>query len=160
MSRCKNRYVLPIDLKKVTHWHKLSSPAHVGKLKHSLDFLAPEGTQIYAAADGEVVWLRNNSKVGGVAKKYYYMGNRVVLKHKNGEYSAYEHNKYHSARVKIGQKVKRGQAIALVGSTGWSRGPHLHFEVFTNPAPDLSEGETLQVVFKIPRKGRCGRRHV
>ena len=155
MARCENRYMLPVDKRLITHWHKRSSAAHVGKYKHSLDFYVPEGSPIYAAADGIVVWLKQDSKVGGMSKKYYYLGNRVVLKHKNGEFTAYEHFKYHGAKVRVGQKVKRGQVIALSGNTGWSYGPHLHLEVYNNPDPDLSEGETLQVVFKLPRIGRC-----
>jgi murein DD-endopeptidase MepM/ murein hydrolase activator NlpD len=155
MSRSKNTYKLPLKLKDITHWHKRSSSAHVGKYKHSLDFYAPKDTPIRAALEGEVVWIRDNFKVGGASKKYYYFGNRIVLKHKNNEYSAYEHNKYHSANVKVGQKVRRGQIIALVGSTGWSTRPHVHFEVFTNPDKDKSEGKTLQVVFGIQRIGKC-----
>jgi len=155
--KCKNSYRLPLDLKKITHWHKHASPAHVGKLKHSLDFYAPSGTEIYAAADGEVVWLKKSSKVGGLSKKYCFKGNRIVLKHKNNEYTAYEHMKYGGILVKVGQKVKKGQLIGLVGSTGWNPGPHLHFEVFNSPDKWKSEGETLLVTFKIPRKGRCGK---
>lgn len=153
--KCKNSYRLPLDLKKITHWHKKTSSAHKGKLKHSLDFYVPEGTPVRAALDGNVVWLKQNSKVGGIAKKYYYLGNRIVLKHKNNEYTAYEHLQYKSARVNLGQPVRRGQVIALSGNTGWSTRPHLHFEVFTNPDSDKSEGETLQVTFKIPRRGKC-----
>ncbi len=156
MSRCKNHYKLPLRLKDITHWHKRTSPAHVGRLKHSLDIYAPEGTPIKAALDGKVVWLRNSSKVGGCNKKKYWdAGNRIVIKHKNNEYSAYEHNKYKSAKVKVGQKVRQGQIIALVGNTGWTYRPHLHFEVFTRPDKWKAEGETLQINFKISRKGRC-----
>ena len=157
MSCSKNRYQLPLELKKITHWHKKSSSAHTGKYKHSLDFYVPESTPVKAAMDGEVVWLRDNFKTGGASRKFYYLGNRIVLKHKNNEYTAYEHNKYKSAKVKLGQKVMLGQTIALVGDTGWSTRPHVHFEVFTNPDKDLSEGETLQVIFKLPRKSRCVR---
>lgn len=159
MSPAKNKYALPLRLKDITHWHKRASPAHIGKLKHSLDFYAPEGTQIRAALDGKVVWLKNNSKAGGCNKKKYWgEGNRIVLKHKNNEYSAYEHNKYKSAKVKVGQKVRQGQIIALTGNTGWTYSPHLHFEVFTKPDKWKSEGETLQVSFKLPRIGNCARR--
>ena len=153
--KCKNSYRLPLDLKKITHWHKRASPAHVGKLKHSFDFYAPSGTEIYAAANGKIVWLRKGFKVGGESKKFYYKGNRIVMQHKNNEYTAYEHMKYGGVLVKVGQKVRKGQLIGLVGSTGWSSGPHLHFEVFTNPDKDQCEGETLLVSFKIKNIGRC-----
>lgn len=156
MARCRNKYQLPVDFHTITHWHKRSSPAHRGNLRHSIDFRCAEGSPVYAARGGVVVWLRNDSKIGGNNKKYINSGNRIVLKHEQGEYSAYEHNLYKSAKVKRGQKVKTGQLIALVGNTGWSETPHLHFEVFTNPDSDECEGETLQVVFKnIPRQTKC-----
>jgi murein DD-endopeptidase MepM/ murein hydrolase activator NlpD len=155
MARCRNTYALPIDFRKVTHWHRKGSCDHVGKLRHSLDFYAPEGTPIKAAFEGVVVWLKKDSKVGGISRKYYYMGNRIVLKHKNGEYSAYEHMKYGGVLVEPGQHVKKGQPIGYVGSTGRVAAPHLHFEVFNKPDKYLSEGETLLVSFGIPRIGKC-----
>lgn len=159
MSRCKNHYKLPLELKKITHWHKRASIAHTGNLKHALDIYAPEGTPVRAALSGKVVWLKNNSKIGGCnKKKYWAAGNRIVIAHKNNEYSAYEHNIYKSAKVKVGQKVRQGQIIALVGNTGWTAEPHLHFEVFNNPTKDKSEGETLQVNFKLHRIGTCVKR--
>jgi murein DD-endopeptidase MepM/ murein hydrolase activator NlpD len=125
-------------------------------LRHSIDFYCAEGSPIYASRDGVVVWLRDNSNEGGNSKEYVNKGNRIVLKHEKGEYSAYEHNLYESAKVTLGQKVKAGTIIALIGNTGWSEAPHLHFEVFTNPCSDESEGDTLQVVFKnIPKQTKC-----
>ena len=81
-------------------------------------------------------------------KKYWDKGNRVVIKHKNGEYTAYEHLAYKGIVVKVGQKVRKGQFIGYNGNTGYSPFPHLHFEVFNNPVKDQSEGITLQVSFK------------
>jgi len=155
MSKHQNKYLLPIDKKYITHWHNKSSPAHKKSLKHSIDFMAPLGTPIHASFDGIVVWLKNNfHKSGG--KNLINAGNRIVIKHKNNEYSAYEHNKYKSAKIKVGQKVKKGQVIALVGSTGWTNGEnHLHFEVFNNPDKDESEGKTLKVSFQLKNKNRC-----
>lgn len=155
MSRCKNKYALPLKLKDITHWHQRVAAAHKGRLKHAFDFYTPLGTRICAAAAGKVAWLKRNSKVGGPSKNYWYEGNRIVLKHNNGEYSAYEHMKYGGVLVKVGQKVKKGQLIGYVGVTGYTHAPHLHFEVFTKPDKWKSKGETLQVSFKTPRQGRC-----
>jgi murein DD-endopeptidase MepM/ murein hydrolase activator NlpD len=156
MAWSKNHYKLPLDLKEITHWHQSVPAAHKGYLKHAFDFYALEGTPIYAAQPGKVVWLRRGSKVGGINKKKYWdKGNRIVLKHSNNEYSAYEHMKYGGVLVKVGQKVRKGQLIGYVGTTGYTHAPHLHFEVFTNPDKWKSEGETLQVSFGIPRKGKC-----
>lgn len=153
--KAKNNYVLPIDKKEILHWHKKTSPAHVGNLKHSIDFMAKEGTNIHAALDGVCVWLRNNFKKAG-GKKYINQGNRIVIKHKNNEYTAYEHNKYKSARIKVGQKIREGQIIAQVGNIGWTnKEPHLHFEIFNNPDKEESEGKTLQFNFHLKTKNRC-----
>nr|MBI4156909.1 M23 family metallopeptidase [Candidatus Woesearchaeota archaeon] len=155
--RCKNNYSLPINFKKIIHWHKRSSPAHIDKFKNSIDFFAPEGTLIYSSLDGICVWLKNDFRKAG-GKKYINQGNRIVIKHKNGEYTAYEHNKYKSAKIKIGAKIKKGQVIAEIGDTGWTnKESHLHFEVFSNPDREESEGETLQISFGISRKRKCNK---
>ena len=147
MAKYKNKYILPIKKQNLQLSNK-KSPAHKGKLKYSIDFICKKGTPIYTALKGEVVWLRNNSKVGGPYKKYWNKGNRVVIKHKNREYTAYEHLMYKGIKVKIGQKVRKGQLIGYSGNTGYSFGPHLHFEVFHKPSKDQSVGETLKVSFK------------
>ena len=82
-----------------------------------LDIAAKKGTDISAFADGTVIESGKN-------KTY---GNYLLIEHKNGIRSFYGHNSRLS--VKKGQKVKLGQKIAEVGSTGMSTGPHLHFEV-------------------------------
>jgi len=151
--KCKNKYKLPVNLKDIIP-PKRKLPSHQSQklknLDYAIDFLVPVGTPIYAAYSGKIVWLKNNSKVGGRnKKKYWNLGNRIVIKHKNGEYTAYEHLKYKGVMVRIGQKVRKGQIIGHGGNTGWSTiGPHLHFEVFNNPSKDESEGATLKVSFK------------
>jgi murein DD-endopeptidase MepM/ murein hydrolase activator NlpD len=155
IANCRNRYGLPLSKKSIAHWHISASLAHVGKLKYALDFYAKEGTPIKAALDGEVVYVKRGSKVGGLHKRFYFLGNRIVIKHKNGEYTAYEHMKYGGVFVRKGQSVRRGQRIGLVGSTGWSFAPHLHFEVFSKPDRDQSEGTTLKTSFRLKRGISC-----
>jgi murein DD-endopeptidase MepM/ murein hydrolase activator NlpD len=82
-----------------------------------IDMAAHYGTPIHAACDGTVI------KAGG----YGGYGNVVMLSHGGGLVSLYGHNT--SVSVSVGQKVKKGQVIASMGSTGWSTGPHCHFEV-------------------------------
>ena len=147
MTVCKNKYLLPLGRSEIRSFSKKKSPAHKGKLKHSLDFACEEGTSIYAAEGGKVVWLKDNSKEGGPSRKYWFKGNRIVIKHKNGEYTAYEHLRYKGSLVKLGQVVSKGQRIGFSGNTGYSSEPHLHFEVFNRPESDESEGTTLQVSF-------------
>lgn len=88
------------------------------KLHAGLDFAAPQGTPIYATADGSV-------KVAGFSDGGY--GNHVVINHGYGYETVYGHMVRIKARS--GQKVKRGEIIGYVGSTGKSTGPHCHYEV-------------------------------
>ncbi len=89
-----------------------------------LDFAAPTGTPIYATANGTVTGRQLNE--GGY-------GNHVVINHGYGYETLYGHMVRIKAR--IGQKVKRGEVIGWVGSTGKSTGPHCHYEVHKNGTP-------------------------
>lgn len=91
------------------------------KLHAGLDFAAPQGTPIYATADGTVT-LAGNSGDG--------YGNHVIINHGYGYETLYGH----MVRVKAstGKLVKRGEIIGYVGSTGKSTGPHCHYEVHKN----------------------------
>ncbi len=146
--KAKNNYQLPIKEENFKKIDRTSSPAHVGKLRNAIDFPCDEGTQILASLEGIVVWTKDDSNVGGSDKKYWNEGNRIVVKHENEEYSAYEHLRYKGVKVKVGEKVKTGQIIGYSGNTGYTFGPHLHFEVFRFTGPNKEEDyETLEVEF-------------
>ena len=118
-------------------WQALTSPqprrvpvrisSHFGKRYHPVlkrwklhkgtDFAAPTGTPVLAVADGEV----------RLAGYYGAAGNYILIKHDNGYASQYMHLSRISRGLKRGQRVKRGQLIGRVGTTGRSTGPHLHF---------------------------------
>jgi murein DD-endopeptidase MepM/ murein hydrolase activator NlpD len=117
--KTKNVYKLPIDLNKVTKVAK-DGIAHVGDLTHSIDYDAPEGTEVLSALDGVVIGIKNDSNRGGLEKKCENDGNYVEVLHANDEVSEYEHLRFESAKVKVGDKVKAGQVIGEVGNTGWS----------------------------------------
>lgn len=78
-----------------------------------------------AHSDGVVVATRNNCT--GFEKGSY--GNYVKIKHDNGYYTMYAHMAYNTVKVKVGQRVKRGQVLGYMGNTGYSFGGHLHWEV-------------------------------
>lgn len=92
-------------------------PYHGRELHSGLDLAAPAGTSIRAALSGTVV------------KSYYSnsYGNYTVIDHGNGMTTAYAHQS--KRLVSVGDTVNAGEVIGLVGSTGNSTGPHLHFEV-------------------------------
>jgi murein DD-endopeptidase MepM/ murein hydrolase activator NlpD len=89
-----------------------------GRLHAGIDIGAPIGTPVVAASAGEIVFAGWNS--GGY-------GNMVDIRHADGSLTRYAHNS--RLLVRTGQRVEQGQQISLVGSTGYSTGPHLHFEV-------------------------------
>jgi murein DD-endopeptidase MepM/ murein hydrolase activator NlpD len=89
-----------------------------GRMHRGIDIAGPTGTPIYAAAVGVVITAGWNS--GGY-------GNLVEIEHPDGSVTLYAHN--HRIMVQKGQQVEQGQQIAEMGSTGFSTGPHLHFEI-------------------------------
>lgn len=91
------------------------------KMHKGLDFTAPQGTPIYATGDG---------KVKTAARMEGGYGNHVIINHGYGYETLYAH----MVRIKVrpGQKIKRGEVIGWVGSTGKSTGPHCHYEVSVN----------------------------
>ena len=92
------------------------------KMHRGTDFAAPEGTPIMASGDGVVT---KASWCGGG-------GNCVKIKHNSSYTTVYAHMSKFAANIKKGKRVKQGQTIGYVGSTGKSTGPHLHYEVIHN----------------------------
>ncbi|MDQ5863781.1 MAG: M23 family metallopeptidase [Thermoproteota archaeon] len=125
-----NNYSLPVPKEKLERIDRTSSPAHVGKLRNAIDFIAAENTPVLAAADGVVTFVKDDSHTGGPSIEYWHNSNFIVIQHSNGEYSRYDHLAHRSAVVRTGQYIKRGQIIARVGMTGFTYLPHLHFQVF------------------------------
>jgi murein DD-endopeptidase MepM/ murein hydrolase activator NlpD len=93
------------------------------KLHTGVDTAAPQGTPFRAARNGRVLW-------SGWKKAY---GNTVIIDHGDGTQSLYGHAS--KLGVRAGQPVRAGEYIGNVGSTGYSTGPHLHFEVRKNGRP-------------------------
>lgn len=92
------------------------------KLHTGVDFGAPIGTAVYAAADGVI------EKAG----RFSSYGNYIRLRHSAKMSTAYAHLSRYGKGIRPGTRVKQGQIIGYVGNTGRSTGPHLHFEVLMN----------------------------
>ncbi|MBP6025465.1 peptidoglycan DD-metalloendopeptidase family protein [Ferruginibacter sp.] len=95
----------------------------IAKMHNGLDFTSPQGTPIYATGDGTVTTAGASAGTG----------NHVIINHGYGYETVY----MHMVRIKArnGQRVKRGEVIGWVGSTGASTGPHCHYEVHINGTP-------------------------
>ncbi len=113
-----NAMAIPVAGKITSPFGYRQHPIYGKRLFHNgVDIGAEEGTEIVAALSGTV-------KEAGAEETF---GNYVILSHGNDLFTVYAHCK--TLLVKKGQSVEKGEAIALVGSTGVSTGPHLHFEV-------------------------------
>jgi murein DD-endopeptidase MepM/ murein hydrolase activator NlpD len=117
--------VMNKDLKRVASGYgmRIDPVYHVRKFHQGMDFTAPTGTDIYATG---------NAKVAFSGWKQGY-GNTVILDHGFGYQTLYAH--LYKSLVHVGQRVRRYDVIALVGNTGKSTGPHLHYEVRLHGKP-------------------------
>ncbi len=118
----KKGFILPIEGKISGHFGNQRIFNGVPKNPHTgTDIAAKEGTPVKAAGDGVVVLA------GG---DYFYSGNMVILDHGDGLQTIYAHLK--KATVQVGDEVKQGDVIGLVGKTGRATGAHLHFGASLN----------------------------
>ncbi|MDG1475559.1 MAG: M23 family metallopeptidase [Vicingaceae bacterium] len=97
---------------------------------HAIDFTMDVGTPICAARDGIILEVKEDSDKRGKTYRYEEYGNFIVIYHSDGTMANYFHIKKNGSKVKVGDRVEAGQVIALSGNTGWSSGPHLHFQVY------------------------------
>lgn len=131
-----NKFVMPLaspnvgnrSFKKEKHPILKKMVMHKGQ-----DFQHRRGTPIQSIADGKVIDVVNGCKEGNHSCGGRF-GNYIKLEHANGVVSVYAHLQS-TKGLKRGAKVKVGQKIGAVGSTGGSTGPHLHFEVHVDGKP-------------------------
>ena len=124
ISPYKGRFMLPVNGRFSSGFgYRIHPISHVKKMHTGQDIAASSGTTIHAAGPGVVI---STGWRGGY-------GNTVIIDHGGGISTLYGHCSKIYAHS--GQKVKAGESIAAVGSTGFSTGPHLHFEVRVNGSP-------------------------
>jgi len=112
----------PISKGWTSSYYGMRNDPFTGKREHhkGVDFAGKEGSNVISVASGVITW----------ASDRYGYGNMVEVNHGNGYKTRYGHNK--QILVKVGDKVEKGDTLALMGSTGRSTGPHVHFEVLRN----------------------------
>ena len=116
----------PSSTRITSYFGSRNSPGGVGSTNHKgIDIGAHGGAAIVAALDGKVIQTGYN-----IAR-----GNFIIVDHGGGIVTLYQHGQNGSIRVSAGQNVSKGQTIMGVGSTGYSTGNHLHFEVWENGTP-------------------------
>ncbi len=141
MSTRKTLMKTPIDGARISSGFGMRRHPILGysKMHKGMDFSAPTGTPIYAAGNGTVEY----------AGRFSSFGNYIRVKHNGQLKTAYAHLHKIKSGVRVGSRVKQGQIIGYVGTTGRSTGPHLHYEVMVhnkqvNPkSVDLPTGEQL-----------------
>lgn len=122
--------------------------SHTGTMRYAVDFDLPEGSPIHAARAGTVVQVVQTFTAAGTDESFQKQdkANRVLIRHADATIGYYGHLQPGGARVKVGDYVTPGQLIGLSGNTGYSMGPHLHFEV--RRQIDGMRAQTLPVRFK------------
>ncbi len=123
-------YSLPYEGKSWISTGYNSGNEHRGDSAQSIDFSLPEGTLLLAARDGIVVETEDKYTVGKKDPLLIDKANRIIIEHNDGTVAIYGHLKPDGVLVKPGDKVSAGQRIGFSGNTGYSTGPHLHFEVY------------------------------
>jgi hypothetical protein len=122
-----------------------------GALSHkgqfALDFSLSSGTAVCAARAGVVVEVVDSFGDGGNDRNLGEMANKILILHDDGTVGAYLHLLRGGMRVKPGDRVEAGAVIGLSGNSGWSTGPHLHFEVFRTL--DMTRRQTVPIKFRI-----------
>lgn len=101
--------------------------------RHAVDFAADIGTTVIAARAGTVMDVEAGfDRAGRDAESDLGRANFVRMLHDDGTMALYSHLKHEGVLVRVGQRVRKGEPIALSGNTGYSTGPHLHFAVQAN----------------------------
>jgi murein DD-endopeptidase MepM/ murein hydrolase activator NlpD len=107
--------------------------------QYAVDIALPDGTPVYSAREGTVINVRHDSFRNGMSAAMLDQANVIEILHEDGTIAIYAHLHWDSIRVRIGERVTRGQYIADSGNTGFTSGPHLHFAVIRNAgAEDVS----------------------
>jgi murein DD-endopeptidase MepM/ murein hydrolase activator NlpD len=127
--------------------------SHRGAEQFTVDFGMPAGTPVQAAREGVVVLAEDSHATGCWSDECARLANFVVVLHADGTTGEYFHLQRGSVQVRVGERVQRGQRLALSGNTGYSTAPHLHFGVYRTGR----DGGTQSVAVRfLTREGLIG----
>lgn len=118
----------PLRYKRISGYfslHRYDPVIHIVHPHLGVDFAAPYGTKIKSIGDGKIIF---RGKKGGY-------GNAIIVRYNKKYKALYGHMSRFVKGQRVGTKVKKGQIIGYVGSTGWATGPHLHFEMYVHGIP-------------------------
>jgi hypothetical protein len=121
----------------------LEFPTHENE--YAIDWTMPEETPILAARDGVVTEIVDRYSKSGLTDEFRNKSNYVILQHDDGTFTLYVHLAQNGVKVKVGQRVKEGEQIALSGNTGYSATPHLHFLAYRHSG---SKRDSFPILFK------------
>lgn len=113
--------------------------------RYAIDFSLQVGDTVCAAQDGLVVSILQGNTLGGADRKYRPYANYITLYHADGLITQYVHLAPNSALVEVGNRVQKGQPLALSGKTGFTDGPHLHFNVYR---PEFKGMKSAPIIFE------------
>lgn len=125
----KSRFLMPpvanAHITGLFTYHRLDPVLHVVRPHLGIDFATTRGSPVKSIGDGQVAF-------SGKERGY---GNTVIIQYGRTYKALYGHLQYAARGIHRGNTVKQGQVIGYVGSTGWSTGPHVHFELYVNGTP-------------------------
>ena len=114
--------------------------------ENALDFNMPEGTPILAAREGIVASVVQNNNETCLREACKKLSNYILICHSDGSFAEYAHIQCNGASVAVGDTIVKGEVIGISGSTGYAKGPHLHFVCFL---PDFERRRTVATKFRI-----------
>jgi len=130
--------------------------SHKGDGKKNEDYYA-FSQEIIAPADGVATYVVDGvqDNIPGEMNRIFVPGNLVIIKHAEGEYSLFAHFKQNSIRVKVGDKITKGQTLGLCGNSGNSSQAHLHYQL--QDAPFFADEASMKVFFEKLNVKRAGK---
>ncbi len=123
-----------------------SKHADAKRYNGAVHFDLPTGTTVTAAREGKIILMKMDSNINCNSIDCEKDANYIGILHSDGTIAQYGHLTYNSNLIQLGDKVEKGQSIALSGNTGWSNKPHLYFHCFL---PTEEGPEYFKMQFKI-----------